>query len=177
MEFILSILRIAQLLMLVILTGLIGNVIATNINAAGSATAAVNFTMFAIVLSWLAALFGLATNLAASLSSSSFVSTARLGLDGAATLFTFVAAIVLAAKVRATNCAGELTGANLGDDWIGFGSANNEKRCRELQAGTAFMWFLFAVLAASLFFTLTGWRKTGGSVRSGPHSVMSQVRV
>ena len=86
MEFILSILRIAQLLLLVILTGLIGNVIATNISAAGSATAAVNFTMFAIVLSWLAALFGLATNLAASLSTSSLVSTARLNAHTVAVL-------------------------------------------------------------------------------------------
>lgn len=175
MEIIHSILRIAQLLLLVILTGLIGNVIATNISAAGSATAAVNFSMFTIVLAWLAALFGLATHFVSSLSTSSLVSTARLALDAAATLFTFIAAIVLAAKVKATNCAA--ISPDLGGDWIGFGSANDEKRCRQLQASTAFMWFLFALMAASLFFTFTGFRKGGGSVRSGPRSVMSQVRV
>lgn len=168
-----SILRILQLLWLVILTGLIGNVIALNINAAGNATAAINFSMFVIVLAWLAALYGLIANYVETIA----IPVAMLALDAAATLFTFIAAVVLAAKLRATNCGGDLNPDILGGDWIGFGSADNQKRCRSIQAGTTFMWFLFACFVGTLFFVAAGWRRGGGgSIRSGaPH--MSQLRV
>jgi len=172
-----NILRILQVLWALLLTALLGNVAATNISAAGTATAAVNFGLFATVVGWLAALYGLAAHFAATLA----VPLAALALDGAATLFTAIAGIVLAAKLRATNCGAGLDPKTLGDDWIGFGgSAGDEKRCRELQAATTFMWFLFVCLAASLFFTLSGWRRGGGgsvhsSLPSGPH--MAQLRV
>jgi len=170
-----NILRILQLLWIVLLTALIGNVIASNINAAGSAEAAVNFAMFAIVLSWLAALYGLVANYVESIS----MAIAHLALDGLATLFTLIAAIVLAAKLKAVNCADAGDRHDHPDDWIAFGSADDQKRCREIQASTVFMWFLWACFAVSLFFTATSWRRAGGSmgsVRSGrPH--MSQVGV
>lgn len=169
MELIPTALRGLQLLWLLLLTALIGNVIATNVAAAGSATAAVNFSMFVIVITWLSALYGLAAALVQQIS----IPIVQLALDGAAVLFTFIDAIVLAAKLRAVNCANT---KDLGDDWIGYGSLNDEKRCRELQASTFFMWVLFATTAIGLgLFTMT-WRRSGGSVRSGgPH--MSQVRV
>jgi len=169
MELIPTALRGLQLLWLLILTALIGNVIATNINAAGSAEAAVNFSMFVLVVTWLAALYGLV----AAVLEQFAIPIVQLGLDGAAALFTFIDAIVLAAKLRAVNCAST---ANLGDDWIGYGSADDQKRCRELQAGTFFMWVLFATTAVNLGLFAMTWRRSGGSVRSGgPH--MSQVRV
>jgi hypothetical protein len=170
-----NILRIVQILWALLLTALLGNVVATNISAAGTATAAVNFGLFATVVGWLAALYGIGSHFIESLA----MPMLALGLDGAATLFTTIAGIVLAAKLKATNCASKLDPKDLGDDWIGFGSANDEKRCREIQAGTVFMWFLAVTLAVSLFFTLTGWRRGGGSTRAssvgGPS--MSQFRV
>ncbi|KAL2131826.1 hypothetical protein VTI74DRAFT_4570 [Chaetomium olivicolor] len=162
-------LRAVQLLFIVILTGLIGNVIASNINAASSAKAAINFSMFVVVLSWLAALLGLATSLTERIPLSVL---ALLGADAVATLFTFIDAVVLAAKLRAVNCA-HTDGQPA--DWIAYGSANDAKKCREVQASTVFMWFLFATFAGALALGFLGFRRGGGSIRSGP--TMSQVRV
>lgn len=167
-----TVLRVLQLLWIILLTALIGNVIANNVNAASSAEAAVNFSMFVVVLSWLAALYGLVTAFVESIS----MAVVLLALDALATLFTFIAAVVLAAKVRAVNCSA-LDANDLGGDWIGFGSFDTQKRCRELQASTAFMWFLFACFVGTLALTALGWRRGGGgSVRSSAPT-MSQFRV
>jgi uncharacterized membrane protein len=170
MEFIQAILRLLQLLWLLLITALIGNVIASNINASSSNESAINFTMFVAVLSWLAALYGLATAVIESLA----IPVVMLALDGLATLFTVIDGIVLAAKLGARNCGGDIR--NLGDGWLGYGSSDDVKRCREVQASTVFMWFLFATFVAALAFTLVGFRRSGTSVRSNfsrPH--MAQV--
>lgn len=169
MEKIQVVLRAVQLLFIIILTGLIGNVIATNINAASTATAAINFTMFVVVLSWLAALLGLVAGMVERIS---LPVIALLGADALATIFTFISAVVLAAKLKAVNCSNT---SGQPANWIAYGSANDGKRCREVQASTAFMWFLFATFAGALVLSFLGFRRGGGSVRSGP--TMSQVRV
>ncbi len=168
-----NILRLLQLFWALLLTALVGNVIASNVSAAGTAEAAVNFAMFAVVVGWLAALFGLASHYVDALASAP--TAVALGLDGAATLFSGIAGIVLAAKLRAVNCgsATDLDPKSLGDDWIGFGSADDQKRCRELQASTAFMWFLFLCFVVSLLFTLRGWRRVGGGGGGGGGSAAS----
>jgi hypothetical protein len=169
MERIQLILRAVQLLFIVILTGLVGSLIASDDNARGSATATINFAMFVVVLSWLAALLGLATGFIQRVTLPVLV---LLGADALATLFTFIAGVVLAAKLGPVNCS------NFGGrhaDWLGFGNVNVVKRCREAQASTAFMWFLFATFAAALVLSFLGFRRGGGSMRSGP--TMSQVRV
>ncbi|KAK3301384.1 marvel domain-containing protein [Chaetomium fimeti] len=171
MERIQLILRAIQLLFIIILTGLIGNIIASNEHAASSATAAINFSMFVVVLSWLAALLGLATGLVERIALPVLV---HLGADALATLFTFIGAVVLAAKLKVVNCGGDDTRGQPGD-WIAYGSGDDHKRCREVQAGTVFMWFLFATFAAALVLSFLGFRRGGGSIRSGP--TMSQVRV
>lgn len=57
------------------------------------------------------------------------------------------------------------------------GSHDMTKRCRELQASTAFYWFLFASFAASIAMTFlhsgSSMRSRGGIRRGGPS--MSQV--
>ncbi|KAI1207372.1 marvel domain-containing protein [Annulohypoxylon truncatum] len=159
-----SIFRILQFLLVLLTTALIGNVIASNISGSESA---VNFTMFVCALSWLAVLYGIISHFVPTVS----IPVAALGLDSAATLFTFIAAVVLSAKLQAVNCS-HLT--NKASDYIAFGSNNDEKRCREIQASTVFLWFLFASFAASLFFVLKELRRVGGSVR-GPN--MSQIGV
>lgn len=170
MELIPTILRGLQLLWILLLTALIGNVIATNVNAAGSATAAINFSMFVIVISWLVAIYGLATSFVDRIA----IPMALLAADGVAVLFTFISAIVLAAKLGVANCGST---KDKGDSWIGYGSLDDGKRCREIQASTVFMWFLFISFTAGLALTYLGFRRGGGSVsgRSGPS--MSQVRV
>ena len=169
MEKIQLLLRAIQLLFIIILTGLIGNIIATNVAAASSATAAINFSMFVVVVSWLAALIGLATSLVERIA---LPVIALLGGDALATLFTFIDAVVLSAKLGVVNCADTKDHAA---SWIAYGSLDDGKRCREVQASLVFMWFLFGTFAAALVLSFLGFRRGGGSIRSGP--TMSQVRV
>ncbi|KAK4191202.1 marvel domain-containing protein [Podospora australis] len=161
-------LRGLQLFFIVILTGLIGNVIATNISAAASATAAINFAMFVIVLGWLTALYGILSGVFVRVS----YPVALLALDVSSTLFSLICGIVLAAKLKAVNCADTKDHPS---DWIAYGSADDSKRCRQIQASTAFMWFLFAGFTTSLVLSLMSFRRGGGSVRTGP--TMSQIGV
>ncbi len=169
MDKILLVLRAVQLIFIIILTGLIGNVIANNINAATSATAAINFSMFVIALSWVIALLGLAASLFEAVAALPVM--ALLGADALATLFTFIDAIVLAAKLTAPNCGNT---AGHAANWIAYGSANDSHRCREIQAATAFMWFLWATFAGALALGVLGFRRGGGSLRSSAPT-MSQV--
>jgi hypothetical protein len=167
-----SAIRGFQLFCTLVATALIGNVIATNIAAAGSATAAINFSMFALVVSWLAVLYALATIFARSFA----FPIVQFGLDVVATLFLFIDAVVLAAKLKTVNCA-DLDPKQLGDDYIAFGSLDDTKRCREIQASTAFLWFLFATFAGTAFLSFKDYQSgySGGSVRSKPS--MAQVHV
>jgi len=168
MEFINNILRIIQLLWILLITALIGNVIASNVTANGSSEAAINFTMFVVVLAWIAALYGLAASFVYALAMPIVI----LALDGLTTLFTFIAAVVLAAKLTAVNCA-DLSGRS--GDYIAFGSNDDMKRCREIQASDVFLWFLFACFIGTLFFAFKSFRGAGGSMRRGPN--MSQIGV
>lgn len=168
------VLRGLQFLWCLLLVALLGNVIANEINASSSANAAINFSMFVAILAWIATIYGLLTVFIPAVQ----VYIAQLVLDGLATLFVFIDAIVLAAKIRAVNCS-NLNADKLPRNYIAWGSANDEKRCREIQASTAFMWFLFACFAASLFFTWKNGRRGGlggGSFVSSRPS-MAQVGV
>lgn len=159
-----------------LITALIGNVIASNRNAAGSAEAAVNFTIFVAAWAWLANLWGLAAAVVSSLALPIVV----LSLDGIATLLTFIDAIVLASMLRAIDCR-NINEQYLPSNWIAFGSADNQKRCEEIQASTAFMWFLWACMTGCLVLTILdsrggfglGFGRRGGSSRPS----MSQVGV
>ncbi|KAI1816240.1 marvel domain-containing protein [Poronia punctata] len=162
-----TVLRVLQFLFTLIATGLIGNVRATTISAAGTSTAAINFAIFVLALSWLALLYGLVIQFVSAIA----IPVVSLVLDSLATLFTFIAAVILSAKLTSVNC-GNYGSKHSG--WIAYGSGDTEKRCREIQAGLVFMWFLFATFAATLFFTYREFRRGGGSVR-GPN--MSQIGV
>lgn len=98
MELVKSILRLLQFLLLLLTTALIGNVIASNNSGSQSA---VNFIMFVCALSWLAVLYGLVSHFVSAIS----IPIVALALDSTATLFTFIGAVVLAAKLQAVNCA------------------------------------------------------------------------
>lgn len=157
MEIIQIAIRGLQLLWIILLTALLGNVIATSNNGSFVSAAAVNFSMFVTVLGWLVTIYGLAVAFVDSLA----IPIVVMATDALVVLFTFIDAVVLAALLGVPKCGS---------------STDNEKKCRELQASTAFMWFLFGTFAASLAFAFLGYRRGGGSVRSGgPH--MAQVRV
>jgi hypothetical protein len=120
------------------ITALLGNVIN---NASGGTPAQINFSMFVTVVSWLFGIFGLVA--------SSYESTrpALVATDAFAVLFTFLAAIVLSAKLGVHSC--------FNYDYISTndtitGSPNLTKRCQELQACAAFFWFLFFTYCVEL---------------------------
>lgn len=164
-----SLLRGSALLWTLLITALIGNVIASNINGSGSATRAINYTMFVAAWSWVASLWGLAAIFITAIA----IPLVLLPLDILAVLFTFVDAILLAAKLHAVDC-GNI--AREGRNWIAYGSNNDHKRCREIQASVAFMWFLWATFCACLFFTVVDTR---GGLRSPfrrSKPAMSQVQ-
>lgn len=166
------ILRGVALLFTIVLTGLVGNVIATNIDAPGSATAAVNFIMFVTIVSWIVSIVGLV---------GFFASTAdnpkvQLPLDGIAVLFSAIGAIVLAGSLRAVDC-GDIEPKKMPSNWIAWGSASDETRCRKLQASTVFMWFLVACFCGSLTLTIRDARIKYGSIRSASRPSMSQIGV
>ncbi|RFU72481.1 non-classical secretion pathway, nce2 component [Trichoderma arundinaceum] len=160
------ILRLIALVWTLLITALIGNVIASN-NDGHMVT--INFAMFVAALSWVALLYGLFAIFVESIA----LPTALLLLDGLATLFTFICAIVLAAKLRAPNC-GNIPNDDLPSGWIGFGSNSDEKRCREIQASTAFMWFLWACFCLLLFITFRDARSMGFSAGSSRFSRSSR---
>ncbi|KAF7547115.1 hypothetical protein G7Z17_g7969 [Cylindrodendrum hubeiense] len=167
------ILRCVALLITVLLTAMIGNVIATNIDGYGSATAAINFVMFVTVVSWITCIVGIGSFFASILSNPMI----QTPLDSAAVLFTFIAAIVVSAKLRMVDC-GDIVDKKMPHEWIAWGGPNDEGRCRELQASAVFSWFLLTCFSGSLFFTLKDAREhLGGSFRAASRPSMSQLNV
>jgi len=158
-------LRALQFFFTLVITALIGNAIHEAVSGNPSS---VNFAMFVAVLSWVALIAG-----AAAAFVEAIPGMIIMAIDGIATLFTFIAAVVLSAKLGVHSCSnqGYLLHNNLTN-----GSHNMGKRCHELQASTAFYWFLFATFVASL---VMGFLNRGSGVnirgigRRGPS--MSQV--
>lgn len=179
------ILRGVQLFLTVLITALVGNVIAEAF--AGNA-AAINYAIFVAAFSWVVLLFGGVAAFVTSLA----IPVVLIVLDGLATLLTFIAGVVLAARLGVHSCGNVVSCAvfiGLEDDTDFFeqayirsnnltnGSNNPGKRCRELQASTAFFWFLFAAYAASTAMTVMAGGSSsirGGGIRKGGQS-MSQV--
>jgi hypothetical protein len=92
--------RSLQFIFTLIATALIGNVRATSVHATGTATAAINFAIFVCALSWIALLYGIIVEFVSAIA----IPIVSLALDGLATLFTFIGAVVLSAKLTAVNC-------------------------------------------------------------------------
>lgn len=162
-----SVLRLLQFFLVFVATALLGNVRANSQHAYPTATVAINFVLFVCALSWIAVLYNLIANFVSAI----VIPVLALALDAFAILFTFIGAVVLSAKLTTVNCASP---GSRPVDWIAFGSGDTEKRCREIQAGLVFMWFLFATFIATLVLAVREFRRNGGSVR-GPS--MSQIGV
>ena len=160
------IIRAVQFLWTLLITALIGNVMASNRNGHMKG---LNFTMFVAALSWISLIYGFVAAFVESFA----IPIAMLILDGLTALFTFINAIVLAALLGGVNCSNF---SHKGSGWIGFGSSNTEKRCREIQASTAFMWFLWVTVSAALALAFMSFRRISVGGRSS-NQHMSQVRV
>jgi len=161
-------LRSIQFILTLLITALIGNVIA---DAFAGNPSSINYAIFVAVFSWLVLIFGIAAAFIESLA----IPMVLLVLDGLAMLLTFIAGVVLAAKLGVHSCGHK---AYVYHNSLTNGSTNPTKRCHELQASTAFFWFLFATYAVSLVLSGLSARGSGlssrGGVRRGGPS-MSQV--
>lgn len=168
MEFLQVVLRAFQFLWTLLITALIGNVIDDAFNGN---PASINYSIFVAVFSWLVLLYGL---LAAVMEAFN-IPIILLAADGLAALFTLIAGITLAAELGVHSCS------NLGytlTNHMTNGAGDLERRCRELQASTAFFWFLWVCYMGSLFFSFMNRGSSGlssgrGGARKGP--VMTQV--
>lgn len=162
-------LRLWTFLFTLLTTALIGNAIAS---AFAGNPSSVNYSIFVCVFSWLALLYGLTTSM---IMESLAIPVVLMVMDGVAALLTMIAGVVLAAKLGVHSCGNE---AYLKANSLTNGSHDMEKRCHELQASTAFFWFMFLGFAGSVFFDFAGSRSGGGSSRGGVRKggpTMSQV--
>jgi len=163
-------LRGVQIFLTILITALVGNAIH---EAAGGNPSEVNYAIFVAVFCWLVLIY---TTVAGVLDSIA-VPMAVMVLDALAALFTFIAGVVLAAGLGVHSCGNE---AYTLTNKLTAGSFDTSKRCHELQASTAFFWFLFASFLATCALTVVGGGLSGGvgggrgGLRKGGPS-MSQV--
>jgi len=94
-------LRSFEFLMTLLITALVGNVIA---EAFAGNPSAINFAMFVAVLSWIGVIYGFAASIIDSLA----IKVVLLVLDGLNVVFTFVAGVVLAAKLGVHSCGNKV---------------------------------------------------------------------
>ena len=92
-----SVLRGSQFLWTLLITALIGNVIAS---AFAGNPSSINYAIFVAVFSWLVLFYGFAAAFMEGLA----IPIVMIGLDGLATLLTFIAGVVLAARLRVHSC-------------------------------------------------------------------------
>jgi hypothetical protein len=166
MEFFQLILRALQLLWTLLITALIGNVIA---DAFSGNASSINYAMFVAVFSWIVVLFGFGAAFMDALN----IPLVLVVLDSLAALFTFIAGVVLAAKLGVHSCTNfNYTATN----HLTNGGPDLKERCQELQASTAFFWFLWVCYMGSVaiaFMNRSSGTSSVGSSRRGP--VMTQV--
>jgi hypothetical protein len=164
---------------------LVGNMIATSFKGN---SAMVNYDMFVSVFGMLSLLYLVPTTFMDSFS----VPMVNMALDLLNVLFWFCAAVATAAYLGVHSCSNPVCHplpvwhlqrprswphqAYTTTNHITNGSPNTEKRCREAQASTAFLWFGWAAWVASAIFSFMAGRggaNLRGGIRRGP--AMSQV--
>lgn len=94
-------LRSVQIVFSIIILGLVGNAIAV---AFAGNPSSVNFAIFVAVLAFLISLFGLAAAVVEAIA----IPIVLLVADAVATLFTFIAGVVLAAKLGVHSCGNKV---------------------------------------------------------------------
>jgi len=157
-----------QFLWTLLIMALVGNMIAT---AYSGNPAIVNYDMFVSVFSMLTLLYLIPATIRDSFA---FHPLIMVTLDLLNTIFFLCGAIATAAYLGVHSCSNK---PYIRTNFVTNGSPNMEKRCREAQASTAFLWFGFAAFAIST--VLSGLQSRGsanvhgGGIRRSP--AMSQV--
>lgn len=158
-----------QFICSLIIMSLVGNMIAT---AFAGNSSMVNYVMFVAVFGMGSLLYLLPTAFIEGWS----VPIIGIALDALNVLFWFCAAVALPAYLGVHSCSNR---AYTTSNHITNGSPNTQKRCREAQASTAFLWFGWVAWVATLAFSLmagsgtVNMRGGMGGIRRGP--AMSQV--
>ncbi|GAB7358802.1 hypothetical protein MBLNU230_g4026t1 [Neophaeotheca triangularis] len=164
--------RASAFLWALLVMALIGNMIAMQ---NGGSPAIVNYAMFCAVFAMLCLLYLIPATLKEAFAINPII---PLALDVLLAIFWFCGAVAMAAYLGAQSCTNRNYTSN---NFVINGNGGLEKRCREAQASTAFLWFGFASFAASAVLSALGgiggsgvnMRGGAGGIRRGP--AMSQV--
>ncbi|KAL4737715.1 marvel domain-containing protein [Aspergillus similis] len=149
-------LRVWQFIWTLLIMALVGNMIAQSF--AGN-PATINYTMFVAAFS----MFTLFYLFPASWNTDWAIHPIILViLDTLNMIFFLTCAIALAARLECHSCSNQEYILN---NVITNGSHNPEKRCREAQASTAFLWFAWAGYAASWVLSILQSRRAGADLR------------
>jgi len=165
------ILRGVQFLIVIIIMSLVGNVIAM---AFAGNPSLINYDMFVAAFALLSLIYLL---LIAWNESFTGHPVFPVIIDLLNVIFLFCAAVATAAELGVHSCSNDHYTAS---NHLTNGAHNRSGRCRELQAATAFFWFLFALWTVSLVFSLLDARGGGVNLRGplrrgGGRPAMSQV--
>ncbi|KAF2749584.1 hypothetical protein M011DRAFT_466026 [Sporormia fimetaria CBS 119925] len=144
-------LRIWQFICSLIIMALVGNMIAT---AYAGNSAMVNYTIFVSVFGMFSLLYLIPTLFI----SRFFLPFVALVLDALNVIFWFCAAVALPSYLGVRSCSNR---SYTRTNHITNGSPDTEKRCREAQASTAFLWFGWAAWVATL---ILGFLSNRGNV-------------
>ncbi|KAF3894539.1 Non-classical export protein Nce102 [Trichophyton interdigitale] len=167
-------LRLIQLALAVIVMALIGNMIDDAIHGSSSV---VNYNLFVLAFILLSLLYLIPASLSDKIMLHPIL---MFFIDALCCIFAFCGAIALPARQHVHSCSNkEYTSTNT----VSSGSKSGEKTCREGQAATAFLWFLWFAFLLSTLYSL--WRVKqrysggGGRQRTSPNRgqppTMSQV--
>ncbi|KAB8072730.1 membrane-associating domain-containing protein [Aspergillus leporis] len=153
-------LRIWEFLWTLLIMALVGNMIADSF--AGN-PATVNYTMFVSAFSMFTLFYLFPASINADWAIHPII---MIIIDTLNAIFFFTAGIALAAKLECHSCSNEEYTLN---NEITNGSVHREKRCREAQASTAFLWLGWAGYTASMVLSfLVSRRNVNLRPRTGP---------
>lgn len=156
-------LRALEFAFTVILLGLVGSLEAQS----GSNPESVHYSMFTSAFSAFSLLYLIPATWTESFTGHPII---PIIVDALNVIFTFCAAITLAARTKAKSCSNSVF---LDTNEIAMGSEN---RCREAQAACAFFWFLWACYVGSLISSVAGGRSSANlRARPSTRRPMSQV--
>ncbi|KAE8146501.1 marvel domain-containing protein [Aspergillus avenaceus] len=153
-------LRLWQFLWTLLIMALVGNMIA---DSYGGNPATVNYTMFVVAFSMLTLFYLIPATINLDWAIHPIF---MIVLDTLNAIFFLTAGIALAAKLECHSCSNSEYTLN---NEITNGSVHREKRCREAQASTAFLWFAWVGCMVSMVLSiLMARRSVNLRPRTGP---------
>ncbi|KAL3476855.1 membrane-associating domain-containing protein [Aspergillus californicus] len=149
-------LRVWQFVWTLLIMALIGNLIA---EAISGNPATINYVMFVSAFSMFTLLYLVPASISPDWALHPIL---PIVLDTLNMIFFLTSAIALAARLECHSCSNEEYTLN---NEITNGSHNPQKRCREAQASTAFLWFAWAGYTASWVLSILMSRQAGANLR------------